>query len=157
MSLNKHMRADRTKWIVVFALLIVLGVGMIVNMVKINQTITTDSVSSFSYSIGLLGTDDGEYDQGTTAIYTKNAITVDGLKCTLAKDATIKYQLYFFDEDGKFLEASSPLEKDFDASIDTVPTSAATVKVMITPQNDPEVSFFEVSTYAGMLTVTYNK
>ena len=124
---------------------------------KLNKLDKTNEVSAtFGYEQGLIGADGGEV-KGTTSIRTKDLITVDGLKCDLAEDASITYQLFWYDEEEVFISASEELTLDFDASTGTVPETAEYVRIMITPVNDPEVSITEIAGYAGELTVEYKR
>lgn len=154
--MSSFRKKNNIKWIITFSLLAVLLVGMIFAFVKIDSNQKTKEIgsSSFTYSIGLLD-EKGEYKQGTSSIYTKDFYSVDGLEIVLDKDATITYNVSFYDEDKEFISATSELSSDLDVSV--IPETAVYFKVEITPENDSEVSFFEISNYAGMLTITINK
>ncbi len=140
-------------------LLAILMIAMIATIVGLAVTVsrsTAQKLGGEAYEIGLLNAE-GKEEKGDTAIRTRKGVTVDGLKCELEKDAKIKYQLFFYDKDGKFLSASAELTGDYDGS--GVPENAKTVKVMITPtaDEDGKVSLIEVLGYADLLTVTTNK
>ena len=140
-------------------LLAVLIIAMIATIVGLAVTVsrsTAQKLGGEAYEIGLLDAE-GKEEKGDTAIRTRKGVTVDGLKCELEKDAKIKYQLFFYDKDGKFLSASAELTGDYDDS--GVPENAKTVKIMITPtaDEDGKVSLIEVLGYADLLTVTTNK
>ena len=151
-SFNKHKKLDSIKWVITFVLLAVLTIAVVFAFVKIDKTEKTKTIdnSIFTYSIGLID-EEGNYEQGTTSIYTKDFISADGLEVKLDDDATISYKLFFFDENKELLDTT----ENFDGY--TMPETAEFVKVMITPTNDPEVSIFEVGTYASQLTITVNK
>lgn len=155
-SFKKRMSANNIKWLVTFVLIAMLTLAVIFAFVKIDKNEKTKELgsSSFTYSIGLLD-ESGDYEQGTTSIYTKNYYSVDGLVCDLDEDATVTYKVCFYDEDKEFLSVTDSLSTDSDSTI--VPASAEYFRIMITPTNDAEVSLFEVSNYAGQLTVTINK
>ena len=80
-----------------------------------------------------------------------------GLTCELGENAKIKYQLYYFDKDGKFVSASEVLTANFTGT--GVPESAETAKIVITPtaDEDGKVTITEVFGYAAQLTVQYNR
>lgn len=151
-------RTSNIVLIVAFVLIAALAAGLAVAFVKLNKQETTKTLSSGAYSIGALD-DVGEYTESTASIYTKNAITVDGLKCELDEDAKIQYKLYYFseDDDGEavFVSATEWLTADLDTT--TIPETAKTAKIVIQPTADAEVSWSEISRYAGLLEVTYNK
>lgn len=151
-------RKNLILWIVCFALIAVIAIGLIVSFARINAAIPTKTVSTSAFEIGLLGTDDGEYVVGTTSIYTEDNIPVDGLKCKPTATASIEYQVFFYDEEDEFISATSVYSEDiWSTEFHEVPENAKFARVMITPLHDPEISGKEVRTYAEMLTITYNK
>ena len=85
----------------------------------------------------------------------KDYYSVDGLTIELKDKATVTYKLFFYDEDKEFIDMTSDLSLNYNNS--SIPTTAEYFRVMITPTNDAEVSWNEISTYAGQLTVTVNK
>ena len=142
--------------IVAGVLAVVLVAGLFTTLfVKLDRQTTTTRIGGEAYSIGTLD-ETGMYAEGDTAIYMRKSITTDGLKCELAEDAKIKYELFFYDKDGKFLESTGDLTADWAGDI---PVGAESVKVMITPtaDEDGKVSIVEVLGYASQLTVTVNK
>lgn len=155
-SFNKRLNANKIKWIITFVLIAMLSIAVVFAFVKIdkNQKTKTLGTNSFTYAIGLLDAE-GEYVQGTSSIYTKDFTSVDGLTVEIKEDATITYKLFFYDADKGFVDKTSDLSLNYDGS--SIPATAEYFKVMITPTNDAEVSFFEIGTYAGQLTVTVNK
>ena len=154
-ELQRHKRLDRVKWAVVLIVALALIAAVAALFVKLDRQTTTTTIGGEAYSIGTID-ETGEYAEGDTAIYLRNGITTDGLKCELADDAQIKYQLFFYDADGAFLEASEELTSDWNGS---APEGAESVKIMITPTEDEDgkVSLIEVLGYADQLTVTVNK
>lgn len=155
-SFKKHISADKIKWIVSFVLIAMLSIAVVFAFVKIdkNEKTKTLGTNSFTYAIGLLDSE-GEYKQGTSSIYMKDYHSVDGLTVEIKDGATITYKLFFYDKDKNFVDKTSDLSLNYDGS--SIPSTAEYFKVMITPTNDAEVSFFEIGTYAGQLTVTVNK
>lgn len=155
-ALQKHKKGDKIKWVITF----LVGIGLIASVaaltVKLNRQTTTTTIGGEVYSIGAIGSD-GLYTESDSSIYMRKSITTDGLKCELAEDAKIKYQLFYYDEDGKFISASSELMTDFDGV--GIPETAKSVKIMITPtaDEDGKVSLVEVLAYASQLTVTVNR
>lgn len=154
-SLSRHKKSDMIKWVVIFVLTFALIGAVIGLFVKLDRQTTTTTIGGEAYSIGTLD-ETGKYVEGDTAIYLRKAITTDGLKVEIADDATVKYQLFFYDKDDEFISASDELTADFDGEI---PENAESVKIMITPtaDEDGKVSITEVLGYAAQLTVTVNK
>lgn len=156
-SFSKHAKRDKVKWIVTFTLITFLCIALIFAFVRIDRNEKTKTIGAdiFTYSIGILD-ESGEYEQGTSSIYTNDFYSVDGLTIEIKDKATITYQLFFFDAEKEFISSSSEgLSLNFDSS--TIPENAEFFKVVITPTNDAEVSWTEIGTYAGQLTVTVNK
>ena len=154
-ELQRHKTMDKVKWFVTWLVGLALIACVIALFVKLDRQTTTTTIGGEAYSIGTID-ETGEYAEGDTAIYLRNGITTDGLKCELADYAQIKYQLFFYDADGGFLEASEELTSDWNGS---APEGAESVKIMITPTEDEDgkVSLIEVLGYADQLTVTVNK
>ena len=156
MSSFKKFDSLNLKWIISLVLIALLSVAMVFAFVKIDKTETTKTIggNSFNYSVGLLD-EEGKYEQGTSSIYMKNFYDVDGLDVDLADDATVTYKISFYDADQKFVSMTDSLSEDFDGS--TTPENAEYFRIMVTPTNDPEVSWTEIGRYAGMLTVSISK
>lgn len=155
-SFSQHKRSDAVKWVITL-IVGLLVIGAIVGLfIKLDRQTTTTTIGGEAYSIGTID-ETGEYAEGDTSIYLRKAITTDGLKCELAKDAKIKYQIFYYDKDGKFVSASEELTADFDGT--GIPETAETAKIVITPtaDEDGKVSVVEVLGYASQLTVTVNK
>ena len=149
-------RGKRMAWKVGVVLAIILAFGLIATLfVKLDRQTTTTTIGGEAYSIGTLD-ETGEPTETNTAIYMRKAVTTDGLKCEIAEDAKIKYELFFYDKDGEFVSSTGDLTADWAGE---VPEGAESVKVMITPtaDEDGKVSLVEVLGYASQLTVTVNK
>ena len=154
-GLQKHKTADRIKWIVTLLVGLAL-IGAVIGLaIKLERQTSTTTIGGEAYSIGMLDSK-GAIAESNQSIILRNAITTDGLSVKLGKDATVKYQLFFYDKNGSFISASEQLTSDFNGS---VPDNAETVKIMITPtaDEDGKVSLIEVLGYANQLTVTVNK
>lgn len=149
-SFKKRMSATNIKLIVSFVLIAILSIAVVFAFVKIdrNEKTKTLGANSFTYAIGILDSE-GDYEQGTTSIYTKDYHSVDGLTIEVKDDATVTYKVFFYDENQDFINMSSDLSE--------VPDNAEYFRVMITPTNDAEVSFFEIDDYAEQLTIRINK
>ena len=154
-ELQRHKTLDRVKWFVTLIVGLALIACVIALFVKLDRQTTTTTIGGEAYSIGTID-ETGEYAEGDAAIYLRNGITTDGLKCEIAEDAKIKYELFFYDKDGEFVSSTGDLTADWAGEI---PVGAESVKVMITPtaDEDGKVSIVEVLGYASQLTVTVNK
>lgn len=155
-SFKKRTNSNNIKLIISFVLIAMLSVAVIFAFVKIDKNEKTKTLgsNSFTYAIGLLDTE-GKYEQGTSSIYTKDYVSVDGLTVEIKDKATITYKIFFYDSNKDFINKTSDLSLNYDGS--SIPYNAEYFKIMITPTNDAEVSWIEIGTYAGQLTVTVNK
>ena len=152
---------------IVSAIAVVLVVVLCVSIfTRLDKVETTKTVGTFStYEIGKLDDETGrgykknqiedveDYDQW---IHLKSYINADGIKCEIAEKAKIAYQINFYDEDYQFLGV---MDFTDDYSGTSNPVGAKYAIIEIKPLADPDgiVSSSEVTTYAKMLSVTYNK
>ena len=155
-SFKKRKKFKIGKFGVIYALIAILSVSVMFVSIKVLSNEKTKTLGSnvFTYSIGLLD-ESGEYEKGTSSIYTKDYYSVDGLTIELKEDADVTYKLFFFDEDKEYVSSTSDLSATFDNT--KIPEKAEYFKIVITPTNDAEVSLFEVNNYAKQLTVTIDK
>ena len=95
-------------------------------------------------------------EEDQSALSTSGFYNLDGLKITLAKDATIKYQVNYYDEEYAFLGVDT-LEEDFgeEQAKTAKEIGAKYVKIEIIPTDDEDgvISALEKSTYVKQLTV----
>ena len=132
-----------------------LVITVVIMGVKLSRT-ASERIGGEAYEIGRIGAD-GSEESGETAIRTRKGVTVSGLKCTIAKDAKIKYEIFFYGKEGKFISSSGELAEDYDGS--GIPEGAETAKIVITPtaDEDGKVSLVEILGYASRLTVTVDR
>ena len=140
--------------ILMFILIGVLSVGLISVALKLDDSIKTRDVKASEYIIGSIG-DTGKDVESTGSIVTEDLINVSGLTITVKEDANVTYKLFFYDNEKEFLSCSEELDSDTNST--TVVEGAKYFRIMITPENDSEVSLTEISKYANRLTVTVNK
>ncbi len=151
-NFRSHERSDKIKWIVISIVVLLLVAAVIGIAVKLDRRTTDERLTSSAYSIGAIDVE-GDVDKSIkTSIYTRNAISVEGLSITIAEKSKVKYSLYFYNVKGKFLE-----KKDYTSSYtsETLPEGAKTCKIVITPLEDDEITLGEILEYAGELTVRY--
>lgn len=154
-ELRKHKTADAVKWVVVFLLVIGLIGAVVTLFVMLDRQTTVTEIGGEAYTIATLD-ENGEQTEGDTSIVTRDTFTTDGLKVELADEASVTYQLFFYDGEGNFISATGDLSADFDGEI---PENAAYAKCEITPtaDEDGKVDLSEVLGYAGQVTITVNK
>lgn len=134
--------------------IIAMAIALCVFGVKINRLDKTDELTKRDWEKGLIGADGGEI-RGTIAIRTKGFVPIDGLTFDLRENPGITYQIFWYDENKVFIEATGELVVDYDMT--TKPELAEYARIMIKPMNDPEVSKSEIADYASELSVEWTK
>lgn len=146
----------------VLVAVIALGIfGFYALFKKVDNLEPTKTVSASMYTRGLLDDTTGrlprdEEDIDYSGIHMKEYVNADGLICTIAEKAKIRYEINFYDEDYHFISVSKRTT-DYDGTEN--PEGAVFALIEIVPTADPDgiVSSSEVRNYANMLTVVYNK
>ena len=154
-ELRKHKAADTVKWVIIFLIAIGLIGAVVTLFVMLDRNTTVTEIGAEQYIIGGLD-DEGAATEGDTSIVTRGTFTTDGLKVELADEASVTYQLFFYDGEGNFISATGDLSVDFDGEI---PENAASAKCEITPtaDEDGKVDLIEVLGYAGQVTISINR
>lgn len=154
-GLKRHKISDTIKWVIIFLIAIGLIGAVVTLFVMLDRQTTVTEIGVEAYTIATLD-ENGEQTEDDTAIVTRDTFTTDGLKVELADEASVTYQLFFYDGEGNFISATGDLSADFDGEI---PENAAYAKCEITPtaDEDGKVDLSEVLGYAGQVTITVNK
>ena len=143
-----------------FLCLALLG-GAVFGVTKLlkNDSDTVE-IKNSAFSVGALD-EEGEYVENKQTLYTKEMFRCDGLTVDLAKNCKSTYQIFFYDEDGDFIEATEVLSEDFEEDI---ADGAVNARVMITPEipedktaEDFKINFFTKYSYLKGITITVNK
>lgn len=143
-----------------FLCLALLG-GTVFGVTKLlkNDSDTVE-IKSSAFAVGGLD-EEGKYVENKQTLYTKEMFRCDGLTVDLAKNCTSTYQIFFYDEDGDFIEATEVLSEDFEEDI---ADGAVNARVMITPEipedktaEDFKINFFTKYSYLKGITITVNK
>ena len=126
-----------------FLCLALLG-GAVFGVTKLlkNDTDTVE-IKSSAFAVGALD-EDGKYVENKQTLYTKEMFLCDGLTVELDKDCKSTYQIFYYDEDGEFIEASEVLTEDFEEDI---VDGAVNARIMITPEipEDKTAEDFKIS------------
>lgn len=143
--------------ILVIFLAIITLVGAVVGITALfRKSEETTKTISPSYAIGGLD-EKGAYVDTKESIYTKDAFECYGLKTTLAFDNNISYRIYFYDENNEFLQRSEQLTSAFDCEKTLMPANTKSARIVITPNEDSKISWYEKNGYAKQLTIKVNK
>ena len=154
-TLKKHAAADTIKWIIIFLLMIGVIGAVLTLFVMLDRQTTVTKIGPEAYTIATLD-ENGEEIEGNTSIVTRDTFTTDGLKVELADEATVTYELYFYDGEDNFISSTGALSADFNGE---VPENAASAKCVITStaDEDGKVDLTEVLGYAGQVTISINR
>lgn len=154
-TLKKHAAADTIKWVIIFLLMIGVIGAIVTLFVMLDRQTTVTEIGAEQYIISGLD-DEGAAAEGDTSIVTRGTFTTDGLKVELTDEATVTYELYFYDGEDNFISSTGTLSADFDGE---VPEGAMSAKCVITPtaDEDGKVDLTEVFGYAGQVTITVNR
>lgn len=145
------------KWI-----LIILGILTIVGAIIGISTIVEKNDDGLkkinpTFKIGTLDAN-GEWVDGKANLYT-DMFECQGLEIELAFEHNIKYEVFYYDKDEKFIEKSDVLTDDY-VNEDLTRVFA---RILITPDwskidtNTHEIKWYEVSKYANQLSFKVNK
>ena len=127
----------------------VAGIGALLNKAEEDTKIINPS-----YAIGGL-TEQGQYLETKESIYTKNAFGCQGLDVELAFDNNISYRIFFYNNDNDFISATKKQTSNYDE--DLTPINAVSCRVVITPNDDDKISWYEINDYAKQIEISVNK
>ena len=132
----------------------VLGIGAIMGVgALLNKEDETTKIINPTYAIGGL-TEQGEYLETKESIYTKDAFECQGLDIDIDFKHNVTYRIFFYDEDNEFLSSTEKLDKNYDES--TTPEQSVYARIVITPNEDDEIKWYEVNGYADQLQIEVN-
>lgn len=165
-----RIRKRRTAIIIGFIVAVLAAVAIVSLVTRVDKLETTKTVGNtfMAYEVGKLNDSGRSYKQSEIEdvddyylwMHTKEYVNPDGLKCKLADKAKIKYQIHFFDENYDFIKTVvCTTDYVFADNTDNALNSAkfAIVEIQPTADADQKISANEITKYAKMLTVTYNK
>ena len=125
-----------------------LVVGILGGLVALFGEEKTTKEISPSFSIGGLKSD-GTYLETKESIYTKEVFECRGLTITPDFESQVSYQIFFYDAEGEFLEATPKLTGTFNQ----VPDTATHARMVIIPKDDTEIKFWEINKYVKELQI----
>lgn len=143
------------KSILIIGLAIITLIGAVIGITALfrkSEEKTTKEINP-TYAIGGLN-EDGTYLETKESIYTKDAFECKGLNVKLAFDNNISYRIFFYDFDDNFVSSTGKLTTNYSEDIDLFVKSA---RIVITPNEDSKISWYEKSGYAKQLTISVDK
>lgn len=154
MRIKMNRKVKRILSIVLGLALLFGAVALVVNLVKPKDNELKEIHPTFE--VGGLD-ENGEYVDTKESIYTKKVIEYNELKVSIDFDANIQYQLFYYDEDDKFVSASEVFTKGHNEESE----ETKYVRVLITPvyaddveDEEKEIKWHEVFGYANQLTIS---
>ena len=151
-----NLRSKQTrKEILSIGLGILFTVGAVIGISALTSKSeeTTKEINP-KYAIGGL-TEDGKYLETEESIYTKDAFECQGLDIEMDFKNNVSYRVFFYDEDTNFISATEKLTENYDES--TTPLISKYARIVITPNDDDKISWYEKNGYANQLTIEVNK
>ena len=154
MAKKFKLKRDWKKLLVV-GLSAILGVGAIFGITRLAEKAEeTHKKITPTFTVGGLN-ESGKYEETEESIYTKTAFECDGLDITLEFDSNVSYSVFFYNKDAEFISSTGKLTSSYDEK--TTPEKADYARIVITPNDDDKVSWYEVSKYAKQLTIEVSK
>ena len=130
-------------------------VGAIVGLSSLfRKSEETTKVVNPTYAVGGLN-EKGRYFETSESIYTKDAFECQGLDIELDFKSNISYRVFFYGANDDFIQASSKQDGNFDET--NIPQIAKTARIVITPNDDSKISWYEITGYANQLEIKVNK
>ena len=152
---KKYKAKNRTKKIVAGIVAAVVAIAALAGIIALFRPNTKDEKIKINpaFSVGALD-ENGAYEQSDSTLYTKDAFDAEGLETKVAFDATISYQLFYYDENVDFISASGTLNVNYVAEL---PEGAEYARVMIMPDwtgvevEDQEIGVLDKSKYTSQI------
>lgn len=155
----------KLKKILLPILLVLLSSLFVFAVVKITS-IKTKTISSFEYSVGSIDEATGMYKEDDQALYTKEAIECRGLTIKPGFDASVSYQVFWYNVDALYFGCTEVYSSSYKLLPQDVPEFARYCRIVIYPSqlddegNDIEdfkVRFYQTVSYANQLSVKVDK
>jgi len=157
-TLNKLFSKRTWKVILSWVLTFAVVIGAICGVIAVVKSIDSDSRTVYAaWARGSLD-ENGNYVEGKTSIYTKKAFECAGLDITLDFDSGVTYKVYFYTDDGDLLDeggVTQALSGHFEA--DSVPANATYARVVVTPNDDANITWTEIVKYSNQVHITVSK
>ena len=127
----KFRRKGMFKKVIAGALAVVLGIGAVAGVSSLINKADDDGKVKVnpSYSIGGLD-ENGKYVESDATLYTKDAFECQGLSIKPDFDSNVKYQIFFYDEVGQFIESTDVMTTTYK---DEIPFFATHARLEVTP------------------------
>lgn len=144
-------------------LAVLVVAGAVFGLVKITGN-DTRSIGGTSFSVGGIDLTTGKGNTDKTSIYTKDKFSCQGLSIVPEFDCSSQYQVFFYNEDDQFLEATDKRSDSFTSA--EIPACAQYARVVIYPSTldedgkqikDFKVKLWDVLGIANDIEITVDK
>ena len=149
-------RSKKDKMSIIIALIIIaITVFGLMNLqskpdangkIKISPTFSLGGLTSY-----------GRYLESDKSIYTEDYFKCYGLEVDLKFESTIKYQIFFYDKNGSYLDSSALLDRSYSNEI---PENAVYARIVISPtyegiinEKDKKIHWYEVIKYSTQIKI----
>lgn len=152
-------KKNKLKWALTIVSIVLSVITLVAVCVGLGNLSATKTLSNSDFSTGAINAT-GKVVESKQSAVSKKAYSVDGMSIELDEEtATVTYKVAFYAEDGSFVSMSDALDEDFDTS--TIPSTAKTFRVVVTPLavdgEAVELNIFNIGKYVSQLKVTFNK
>ncbi len=166
---KKYVKSS--KRILAIIISVMLSIGAIFGIGAVVATVeeeTQKTISQFEFKQGVLISGVYDLNNKNGGVYTEKEFMCDGLEVEIDFENDIEYEIHFYDKDGVFkfkesLDSNFSLDKKIETQNTTTDytgndyKSVRTCRIVIIPENDTSVAFYEVQKYAKQLTIKVNK
>ena len=135
---------------IVGILVLIAAIGLCVRM-GTSQTYT--SLSATGYEVGALDST-GAFEKNAGSFVSKDFHSVEGLSVKVDEDADLSYQLFFYDAEENFISATNNFGVTYNG---VIPEGAELFKIEITPNNDDDITTFDIIKYESDVEVRFYK
>ncbi len=157
MAKVKNFFKSKKNWksILLITLSCILLVGAIVGIASMfREKEENTKVINPTFAVGGL-TEQGGFLDTESSIYTKDAFSCKNVDVKITFNNDISYRLFFYDENDDYLSSTYNLRENYDET--TTPLMARTCRIVITPQNDDKISWYEINGYAKQIEISVDK
>ena len=149
---------NKTKISIIAIGLLVLAGFVALAFSKIDGLQVNRKLTKSDYHVGAISVESGKIIESKQNFYS-DLFEVEDAEIKINEDATASYKVFFYDEDGKYIESTASLTEDLSA--DSIPETAKYFRIVVTPalvdEEPVECSAFNVSRYVSQISVTVAK
>ena len=146
------------KGIIAGVVAVVVIIGAIAGIAALTKN-TTKTIGSGAFKVGDLNAN-GEYAASEQTVYTEQAFDCRGLRVESNFEFKGTYDVYYYDNDGRFIEAVEDLKGTYDEDY----PFAVKARIVVNPEipdgvkaSEFKINFWEVAKYASSIKITVDK